>query len=170
VSRCDPFRHLSRRQEALPASLKTPSPLCPALGSRADLHALPMRRFGAAPARSNTKAPPFAFLRDSMTRLYGSLPTLNGTISGYRSKARFRWVVNPFRAGLIPPGLNRNFQLLVSSTVSFRFMVFLTSAIPVSQGFGWRQERRRSGNGYRRRAFDCGLTVVAAEIISTRRG
>jgi hypothetical protein len=31
-------------------------------------------------------------------------------------------------------------------------------------------ERPRSGTGYRRRAFDCGLMVVAAEIISTRSG
>ena len=98
-SRCDPLRHLSRRQEALPASLETPSPLCPALRPRADPHAVPRRRFGVAPARSTTKAAPFAFFRDSMTRLHGSLPTLNGTISGYRSKARFRWMVNPFRAG-----------------------------------------------------------------------
>ena len=51
--------YLSRKQKALPASLKTPLPLCPALRSRADLHALPIRRFGIAPATSNTKAPPF---------------------------------------------------------------------------------------------------------------
>jgi hypothetical protein len=31
-------------------------------------------------------------------------------------------------------------------------------------------ERPRSGTGYRRRAFDCGLRVVVAEIISTRSG
>jgi len=99
ISRCDPIRLLSRRQMALPASLETPSPLCPALGPRADLHALPIRRFGVAPARCNTKAPPISLLRGSMTRLHGSLPTLNGTIAGYRSKARFRWVVSPFRTG-----------------------------------------------------------------------
>ena len=133
--------HLSEKQKALPASLETPSPLCPALRPRADLHALPTRRFGVAPARSNTKAPPFTFLRDSMTRLHGSLPTLGGTITGYLHKARFRWVVSPFRAGLIPPGLDRNFQLLATSTASFRFWFLLTSAIPVSQGFGWRHER-----------------------------
>ena len=66
---------------ALPASLETPSPLCPALGPRADLHALPNRRFDVAPARSNTKAPPFTIFRDSMTRLHGSLPTLEDGIS-----------------------------------------------------------------------------------------
>ncbi len=85
--RCDPNpASCPRRQEALPASLETPSPLCPALRPRADLHALPIRRFGVAPARSNTKAPPFSFLRDSMTRLYGSLPTLEGSISGYQPR------------------------------------------------------------------------------------
>ena len=77
---------IPRRQEALPASLKTPSPLCPALRPRADLHARPLRRFGVAPARSNTKAPPFTFFRDSMTRLYGSLPTLEGSITGYQPR------------------------------------------------------------------------------------
>ncbi len=59
LSRGDPFRHFLRRQEALPASLKTPSSLCPALRPRADLHARLLRRFGVAPATSNTKAPPF---------------------------------------------------------------------------------------------------------------
>ena len=49
---------IPRRQEALPASLKTPSPLCPALRPRADLHARPLRRLGVAPAIPSTKAPP----------------------------------------------------------------------------------------------------------------
>ena len=42
LSRCDPIRHRPRRQEALPASLETPSPLCPALRPRADFHARPI--------------------------------------------------------------------------------------------------------------------------------
>jgi hypothetical protein len=46
------------RQEALPASLETPLPLCPALRPRADLHARPLRRFSVAPAIITTKAPP----------------------------------------------------------------------------------------------------------------
>jgi len=46
-----------RRQEALPASLKTPTLLCRALRPRADLHARPLRRFSMAPAITNTKAP-----------------------------------------------------------------------------------------------------------------
>ena len=40
---------------------------------------------------------------------------------------------------LIPPGFDRVFQSLDISTFSFRFMVWFTSAIPVSQGLGWRQ-------------------------------
>jgi hypothetical protein len=77
-----------------------------------------------------------------MTRLYGSLPTLNGIITEYRSKASFRWVVSPFRAGMIPPGLYRDFQSLVSSSSSFIFwfLVHVTSAIPVPHGFGWRHQ------------------------------
>lgn len=31
-------------------------------------------------------------------------------------------------------------------------------------------ERPRSGTGYRRRAFDCGLKVIVTEIIATRSG
>jgi len=76
------IRRLSRRQEALPASLETPFPLCPALRSRADFLARPLRRFGVVPANVNTKTPPLTYFRDSMTRLYGSLPTLEDAISG----------------------------------------------------------------------------------------
>lgn len=106
LGRYDPNPAIYRRNSRLSQLPWRPiSPLCPALGPRADFHTLPKRCFGVAPAIQNTKAPPFRFFRDSMTRLYGSPPTLNGTITGYRSKASFRWVVSPFRAGIIPPGL-----------------------------------------------------------------
>ena len=62
LCRCGPFRRFPWRQEALPASLETPSPLCPALRPRADLHARPSRRFGVAPAIPRTKAPPLISL------------------------------------------------------------------------------------------------------------
>jgi len=38
------------------------------------------------------------------------------------AKARFRWMVSPFRAGWFPPGLTSGFQLLVFS-FSFRLVV-----------------------------------------------
>jgi len=59
----------------------------------------------------------------------------------------------PFPSGLVPPGFNRNFQLLVSSTVSFRLVFYLTSAFPVSQGFGWRHERQSDAVRYRESAI-----------------
>jgi hypothetical protein len=81
LCRCDPLRLCPRRQEALPASLETPSPLCPALRPRADLHSRPLRRFGVAPVVPRTKAPPLYHFRDSITRIHGSLPTLEDAIS-----------------------------------------------------------------------------------------
>ena len=65
--RFDPIRSsFPWRQEALPASPKTPVLLCVALRPRADFHARPLRRFRVAPASQTTKAPPFNFL----SRLY----------------------------------------------------------------------------------------------------
>ena len=65
--RFDPLRSsFPWRQEALPASPKTPVLLCAALRPRADFHARPLRRFRVAPASQTTKAPPFNFL----SRLY----------------------------------------------------------------------------------------------------
>jgi hypothetical protein len=65
--RFDPTRSsFPWRQEALPASPKTPGLLCVALRPRADFHARPLRRFRVAPASQTTKAPPFNFL----SRLY----------------------------------------------------------------------------------------------------
>ena len=52
LSRCGPIRHCPRRQEALPASLETPSPLCPALRPRADLHARPVAALRHGPRNS----------------------------------------------------------------------------------------------------------------------
>lgn len=65
--RFDPSRcSFPWRQEALPASPKTPVLLCAALRPRADFRARPLRRFRVAPATQTTKAPPFYFL----SRLY----------------------------------------------------------------------------------------------------
>ncbi len=49
LCRCGPFRLCPRRQEALPASLKTPLSLCPALRPRADLHARPLSALRCCP-------------------------------------------------------------------------------------------------------------------------
>lgn len=126
-SRSDPFRHLSRRQEALPASLETSSPLCPALGPRADLHALPKRRFGVAPARSNTKAPPFTLFRDSMTRLRGSLPTLEGSITGYQPRlASGGWSVLSGRVSSRQVSIEA-FSRSLLQRFSFRLMVSVSN-------------------------------------------
>jgi hypothetical protein len=51
-------------------------------------------------------------------------------------------MVNPFRAGWFPLGLTSGFQVLVTFSVASPFglvLVWVTSAIPASQGFGWRQ-------------------------------
>jgi hypothetical protein len=58
LSRCDPIRHCPRRQEALPASLETPSPLCPALRPRADLYARPVAAFRHGPLNSYNEGSP----------------------------------------------------------------------------------------------------------------
>ncbi len=48
-------------------------------------------------------------------------------------------------------------QTVINSSAINRLYLFVT-------------ERQRSGTGYRQRAFDCGLKVVAKEITSTRCG
>ena len=47
-----------------------------------------------------------------------------------RRKARFRWMVNPCRAGLLPRGLTRGFQSLTSVIFSFRFIVSVSKRHP----------------------------------------
>ena len=46
------------RQEALPASLETPAPLCPALRPRADLHARPLAALRCCPRNSYNEGSP----------------------------------------------------------------------------------------------------------------
>jgi len=103
VCRCDPFRLVPWRQEALPASLETPSPLCPAPRLRANLHARQLRRFGVAPAFPSTKAPPLYHFRGSITRLHGSLPTLEGAISD-TSQGSLPVDSPSLSGGLVPAG------------------------------------------------------------------
>jgi len=73
------------------------------------------------------------------------------------TKARFRWLVRPFRAGFFPQGFDRGFLGLGSffSLFSFLFGFVGSSTIPASQGFGWRhafvcwgmnRRRRRKGS------------------------
>jgi hypothetical protein len=53
----------------------------------------------------------------------GSLPVDGQSLSG----------------GVIPPGLGRGFRLLATSFSPFGSLFGFTSALPASQGFGWRQ-------------------------------
>jgi len=69
---------------------------------------------------------------------------VDGTIAEYRSKARFRWMVSPFRAGWSRQVSIETFGRSSVLHSPFGFWFFLTSAFPVSQGFGWRQQRLSS--------------------------
>ncbi len=74
------------------------------------------------------------------------IPTLEGAISD-TSQARFRWTVNPRRAGRFPPGLCRCFRLLATSSSPLGSLFRFASALPASQGFGWRQGNSFSDPG-----------------------
>jgi hypothetical protein len=134
VSRCDPIRLMAWRQEALPASLETL------------FVALPCSRTPGGPPRQTIAA-----LRHGPRNSYNEGSTINKHFGAQShgfttcclrlkatslppTKARFRWVVNPFRAGWFPPGFNRVFQSLVRSTFSFRFMVSVYERHPRLSG------------------------------------
>jgi len=139
LSRWDPIRPMAWKQEALPASLETlfvalpcsQTPGGPPRQTIAAFRCCPRNSYNeGSPNTKHFEAQSHGFTTRCLRLRAPSLPP---------TKARFRWVVNPCRAGWFPPGLNRVFQSLVGSTVSFRLVVSVTSAIPVSQGLGWRQ-------------------------------
>jgi hypothetical protein len=140
VSRCDPLPALfrgDRRLSQLPWRPRCPFAVLfdPGRTSTPD----PCSASVLPPLSQARRLPRSSLFRGSFTRLCGSLPTLEGVVSESPTKARFRWRVSPFRAGRLPPGLDRGFLLLVLSTAPFGFIVSGLSAVPASQGFGWRQ-------------------------------
>ena len=66
----------------------------------------------------------------------GSLPVDGQSLSG----------------GVVPPGLGRGFRLLATSFSPFGLLFGFASALPASQGFGWRQGTLKSGRGFMGRA------------------
>ena len=135
VSRCDPLRLYVEETEGSPSFPGDPVAALPCSRTPGGPPRLTKTALRCCPRYSEHEGSPIQnFFRGSMTRLHGSLPTLNGTIAGYRSKARFRWMVSPFRAGRFPPGLYRNFQSLASSAFSFRFMVSCNERHPRFSG------------------------------------
>lgn len=123
------FLRGNRRLSQLPKRPFTASPRSPTPGSPAHL------TFNGAWARpphvSTTKAPPICF-RGSITRLYSSLPTLEGGLSAYQPRVASGDRSGPSGRGSHPLGLDRDFPLLPC--------FFPFSLIPISLGFGWRHE------------------------------
>ena len=171
-----PFRLVPWRQEALiplrstpaglpggqsmpaalpfPASLEPPLPICPALRPRADFHARPIAALRCCPCTSLFLARrlPHCFTFEAQSHGFtarclrlkapflhtnqGSLPVDGQSLSG----------------GVIPPGLGRGFRLLATSFSPFGLLFGFASALPASQGFGWRQGNLKSRAGFMGRA------------------
>ena len=140
LSRCDPFRLVPWRQEALPASLETPSPLCP--GSKAPGGPESPDHYGAPvlPPLFLARRLPHYKLFEAQSHGFTARCLRLKAPSLTPAKARFRWTVNPCRAGWFPPGLCRCFRLLATSSSPLGSLFRFASALPASQGFGWRQE------------------------------
>ncbi|MBT5707696.1 MAG: hypothetical protein HOI66_15385 [Verrucomicrobia bacterium] len=103
------FLRGNRSLSQLPKRPFTASPCSPTPGSPAHL------TFNGAWARpphiSTTKAPPNSF-RGSITRLYSSLPTLEGGLSAYQPRVASGDRSGPSGRGSHPLGLDRDFPLL----------------------------------------------------------
>ena len=88
------------------------------------------------PLSQPRRLPLSSFFRGSITRLYGSLPTLEDALSGRQPR-----LASGGRSGLPgrvlhPWGLDRDFLLLIHVFVSLFLSLF--QRLPVSPGFGWR--------------------------------
>ena len=139
LSRCDPIRPASWRQEALPASLETlfvalPCPQTPGGPPRQTIAA-----FRCCPRYHHNEGSPLLSNFEALSHGFTARCLRLKTPFLESAKTRFRWVVSPCRAGWFPPGFDRVFQSLITSTFSFRLVVSVAERDPVSQGVGWRQ-------------------------------
>jgi len=93
------------------------------------------------PLSQPRRLPRSSFFRGSITRLYGSLPTLEDALSGRQPR-----LASGDGSGLSgrvfhPWGLDRDFLLLIHVFVSLLLSLF--QRLPVSPGFGWRHVIQR---------------------------
>ena len=130
------------------ASLEPPLPLCPALRPRAGPPRQTNCGASVLPSLFLARRLPHCFTFEAQSHGFtarclrlkapfldtnqGSLPVDGQSLSG----------------GVVPPGLGRGFRLLATSFSPFGSLFGFTSALPASQGFGWRQGTLKSGGGF----------------------
>jgi hypothetical protein len=88
------------------------------------------------PLSQPRRLPHSSFFRGSITRLYGSLPTLEDALSGRQPRLAFGDGSGLAERVFHPWGLDRDFLLLIHVFVSLFLSLF--QRLPVSLGFGWR--------------------------------
>ena len=140
MSRCGPLSGcVPRRQEALPASLETHSVALPCSRTPGGPPRQTISAFRCCPRYSYHEGSPnvkdFEALSHGFTTRCLRLKTsfLNANQGSLPVDGQ------SFPGGSVPPGLTRGFLLLATSSSPFGSLFRLTSAIPASQGFGWRQ-------------------------------